>query len=189
MNWNKLFGKNEILTPGDREALERLDESTKELRDLAARIDRDFPTSTNRENRVRELAAAVAERPQDAEAYRQMQIAAAMPSSHQHGFQHREWALGPVNERIEERLRPQHEIVRRVLRRALEQTEAELKKTEGRERKQAEEEGYSFSPSGRVIALQQRILGLRNAVAQPVPGEDGCIQSPGHWRERLREWL
>ena len=189
MNWNKLFGKNGILTPSDREALERLDESTKELRELADRIDRDFPTAGNREARVRELAAAVAERPQDEEAYRQMQIAAAMPSTHQHGFQHREWALGPVNEKIEERLKPQHEICRRVLRRALEQTEAELKKTEDREKKQAADEGYSFSPSGRVIALQQRILGLRNAVAAPVCGEQGYIQSPGHWRERLREWL
>ena len=39
MNWKALFKPTEILTAADRAELERLEDSTKQLRDLAARIE------------------------------------------------------------------------------------------------------------------------------------------------------
>ena len=189
MNWKNIFKAGEIVTINDRKALEQLDEATNELRELAARIDREWPTASNRGDVIRQLAVKLIQRPGDEKTFQQMTTAACMPSSLQFGFQHREWALAPINEEIERRLLPQHPIVRRCFRRALDQAEGELKRTEGGERKAAESEGYDFSPSGRVLALQRKVLNLRNEIAAPVPGEENCISAPPHWRERLREWL
>jgi len=189
MNWRNILNAGEIVTQNDRKELEHLDEATTELRELAARIDREWPTSANRGDVIRQLAVKLIQRPKDEKTFQMMTTAACMPSSLQFGFQHREWALAPINEEIERRLLPQHPIVRRCFRRALDQAEGELKKTEGGERKAAESEGYDFSPSGRVLALQRKVLNLRNEIAAPVPGEENCIHAPPHWRERLREWL
>ena len=188
MNWKTLFKPAEILTASDRAELERLDDSTKQLRELAARIDRDWTDAGSRVDRIRDLAAELCTRPNDAELYRRLEVAACMPSNIQTGYQHREAALGSIHAAIETKLEPSVEIVRRVLARALDAAEAELRKTEKHERKLAEEEGYNFSPSGRVLALQGRVLELRNAVAAKYRHE-GAIQGPGGWRERLREWL
>lgn len=188
MNWRNIFKPSEILTASDRADLERLEDSTKQLRELAARIDRDWPDSTSRISKIRDLTAELCTRPTDADLYRRLEIAACMPSNVQNGYQHREAALGEIGAAIETKLQPSVEIVRRVLRRALEQAEAELKRTEGKERKLADDEGYNYSPSGRVLALQARVLDLRNAVAAKY-GHEGAIQSPGGWRERLAEWL
>jgi hypothetical protein len=189
MIWKTMFKAGEIVTENDTKALEQLDEATNELRELAARIDREWPTSGNRGDVIRQLAVKLIQRPGDEKTFQAMTVAACMPSSPQFGYQHRDWALGPINEEIAKRLLPQHPIVRRCFRRALDQAEAELKRTESAERKAAQNEGYDFSPSGRVLALQQKVLNLRNEIAAAVPGEENCIHAPPHWRERLREWL
>ena len=185
MNWKNIFKPAEIVTASDRAELERLEDSTKQLRELAARID-GWPSRHGRIEHVRELAGRLADNPADPELYRRLELAATMP---QEIDTYRDAAQSEIGGRIEAAMHPQHAIVRRCLTRALEQAEAELKKTESRERKQAAEEDYSYTPTGKVLALQQRVLELRNAVAAPIPGEERCIQSPGSWRERLREWL
>jgi hypothetical protein len=188
MNWKNLFKPSEILTASDRAELEKLDDSTQQLRDLASRIHREWPDATSRIDRIRDLTSELCTRPNDADLYRRLEVAACMPSNPQTGYQHKEAALGSISKAIEAKLEPSVGIVRRVLGRALDAAEAELKKTEKQERKLAEEEGYNFSPSGRVLALQARVLELRNAVAQKYASE-GAIQNPPGWRDRLREWL
>ena len=121
MNWKNIFNAGEIVTISDRKALEELDQATNELRELAARIDPEWPTSSNRGDVIRQLAVKLIQRPGDEKTFQQMTTAACMPSSLQFGFQHREWALAPINEEIERRLLPQHPIVRRCFRRALDQ--------------------------------------------------------------------
>ena len=185
MNWKNLFKPSEILTASDRAELEKLDESTKQLRELAHRIEREWPGRSGRYDRLRDVASRLADNPGDRDLYRQLEVAASMPPDID---QLRDLALREISGRIEAKLEPSVEIVRRVLGRALDAAEAELKKTEKQERKLAEEEGYAFSPSGRVLALQARVLELRNAVAAKY-GNEGAIQSPPGWRERLREWL
>jgi hypothetical protein len=188
MNWRNIFKPSEILTSGDRAELEKLDAATSDLRVLADRIHREWPDALNRIERIRSLAELLCTRPNDAELYRKLEMAAAFPSHVQTGFQHKEAALGTIHAAIEAKLEPSAEIVRRVLSRALAVAEGELRKTEKSERKLAEDEGYAFSPSGRILALQARVLELRNAVAAKYKHEGG-IQNPPEWRERLREWL
>ena len=48
MNWKNIFKAGEIVTINDRKALGELDQATNELRELAARIDREWPTASNR---------------------------------------------------------------------------------------------------------------------------------------------
>lgn len=188
MNWKSIFKTSEILTASDRLELEKIEDSTKQLRELAARIDRDWPDAPSRISKIRDLAAELCLRPTDPELYRRMETAACMPSVPASGYQHREAALGVIGEAIETKLEPSIAIVRRVLARALEQAEAELKRTEAKERKTAEDEGYGYSPTGRILALQARVLDLRNAVAAKYRHE-GAVQNPGDWRVRLSEWL
>jgi hypothetical protein len=189
MNWSKLFGKTEILTAADRSQLEAIDASAEDLRQLETRISEHLVVAQGRQARIMALATALAEDPGNRQLFDDLRLACAMPSHPATGYQHRDWALGAVAAKIEERLRPQHAIVRRVLRRGLEAAEAELARSERRERGEADEGGFEYSPSGKIVAIQRRIRELRNAVAQPIPGEDGCIQPPAPWRDRLRDFL
>lgn len=188
MNWRKLFAPSEIFTESDKAELEKLEASTAKLRALSAKIDQEWPASTYRLDRLRELAGALAEDPDNAELYRRLEITACMPSALTSGYQHRDIALGRIGEKIEEIMAPESEIVRRVLRRALEKAEAELRKVEASERKTAEAEQFDYVPSGKVLALQGRVLALRNGVAQKYKSE-GAVQNPEGWRVRLAEFL
>jgi hypothetical protein len=70
----------------------------------------------------------------------------------------------------------------------LEATERELEKQTSREKKEAESEGFTFSPSGRILDLQKRVLDLRNQVDAKYP-EEGAVEHPGHWESRLADYL
>lgn len=185
MNWKNIFRSGEIVTTSDRAELEKIENSTKQLRELADRINA-WPSRNGRLEHIAIVASQLAENPANTELYRQLELAVLVPDEID---RNRDVALREIGGRIEAGMFPQHAIIRRCLQRALDQAEAELKKTEGKERKLADDEGYNYSPSGRVLALQNRVMQLRNAVAAPIPGEPGCHQSPGGWRERLAEWL
>jgi hypothetical protein len=189
MSWLSIFKKGEILTQGDRSELETLEAKTTDLRKIIDKIDREWPVSTSRQDRLRDLAGQLAETPNDQELLHRLTITACMPSNLQHGYQHRDIVLGRLGEKVEELMSPQHAIIRRVFRRALDVAEAELKRVESKEKKIADDEGVQFVPSGKILALQNRILSLRNEIALPVPNEEGCHQHPGGWRDRLREWV
>jgi hypothetical protein len=189
MSWLSIFKKGEIFTQGDRAELEKLEEKTADLREVIEKIDREWPTSSSRQDRLRDLAGQLAETPKDAELIHRLTITACMPSNLQSGHQHRDIVLGRLGEKVEELMSPQHAIIRRVFRRALDVAEGELKRVESKEKKIAEDEGVQFVPSGKILALQNRILSLRNEIARPAPHEEGCHQHPGGWRERLREWI
>jgi hypothetical protein len=186
--WKTLFKPSEILTQADRDELATLEKKTEPYRAILARIDEDFVVAMHRIGRLQELAGRLAEDPTNEKIYQRMVHTACMPSNIQTGYQHMEAASAPFQAKIEEVLRPSVEIVRRVIKRALAMAEGELKKVEGRDRKEAEEQGYNYSPSGKALALQSRILDLRNAIATKYKFE-GATQDPGAWQERLREWL
>ena len=187
MNWKGLF-KNEIVTASDKAALEKLDASTEKQRALCDRIREDFVTSVERIGRLEGLAGKIAENPDDEQVYQKLLITAAMPSWLPTGYQHRDTVLGVVEKRIDDLTSPQHLIVRKCLQRALAAAEDELKKQTAKEQAEAQKEGFDFVPSGRILALQNKILSLRNEIARPCPGEEFYRGLP-HWRERLSEWL
>jgi hypothetical protein len=189
MNWKTLFKPADILTAADRAELEKIDQKAKLHRDLIERIREEWPSAADRIGVLERLAHKLAADPKDEKIFQRATITACMPENPAFGNQHRDSVTGILGRKIEQILEPQARIVRRVFGRALEGAESELQKTEAAERGAAKEEGYEYSPSGRVLALQKRVLELRNHVAAPYPGEENCINHPGTWQERLQEWL
>ena len=189
MNWKTLFKPADILTAGDKAELEKIDKKAEAHRALIERIREEWPTAIERMDRLEQLGNKLAEAPTDEALFQKCSFVAAMPSDPLHGYQHRDKVCAIIQRKIDEILRPQERIVRRVIGRALDAAESELKKTESGEKGQAREEGFDYSPSGRVLALQKRVLELRNAVAAVYPGEEGFINHPGDWQARLSEWL
>jgi len=186
--WKTLFKPSDILTQADRDELAALEKKAEPYRAIRARIDRDFIPAVDRIGNLQALAGQLVENIENEEIYHRMIHVAAMPSDPRFGYQHREAAAVPFDVKIEEILRPSVDIVRRVLKRALAVAEGELKKVEAKERREAEDGGFSYSPSGKVLALQSRILDLRNGIAAKYKHE-GATQDPAGWRERLAEWL
>jgi len=189
MNWKTLFKPGDILTAGDRAELERIDKKAEQHRALIERIWEEWPTATERMETLEKYAYKLAETPTDETLFQKCTVVVCMPSDPSFGYQHRDRVTAILADKIAEILSPQAAVVRRVLSRALDAAEKELKKTETREKALAAEEGYDYSPSGRVLALQKRVLDLRNSVAARYPGEENCVQHPGTWQERLKEWL
>jgi len=111
-----------------------------------------------------------------------------MPSSLQTGYQHRDVVIGKLNEHLSRKLDPQKVVIRRVFKRALEVAEDELKRVEQRDKKIAQDDGVDFIPSGKILALQKRILELRNAVEMYSEPLQDPPRPVGNWREILREW-
>ena len=188
MSWTNIFKRGEILTPSDRVELESLDKSTADLRKAIEKIDREWPASMQRLDRLRELADQLGKNPTDEGLMHRLTICACMPSSVQTGYQHRDVAIGKLSEHLSRKLDPQKVVIRRVFKRALEVAETELKRVEQRDKKIALEDGVEFIPSGKILALQNRILELRNAVeiySEPLQDPPRPV---GNWREILREW-
>jgi len=188
MNWKNLFKPGDILTDSDRAELQALEAKAEPYRKIREKVERDFVPAVDRIGNLQALAGLLVNEPDNVEIYHRMLHVAGMPSDPRFGYQHREAVAQPLDAKIEEILLPSVEIVRRVFRRALSRAEDELKRAEGRERAEAEKEGFAYSPSGRVQALQGRVLELRNAVACQYKHE-GATQSPGPWQDRLKEWL
>lgn len=190
MIWKKLFPAGEVFPAGERKTLEKLDQDTQTLRSWVERIEAEWPKDAmDRENRMREMAQKFATSPNE-EAYKNLIILAGFPSYWKNTQgSGKEMILGTISTQIEEITAPvERPIVRKVLARALELTQREHEKQMAKEKKEAQEEGFSFSPSGKILALENRILGLKNEVARKYPDE-GAIQHPGGWRVRLQEWL
>lgn len=188
MSWTNIFKRGEILTPSDRAELESLDKSTADLRKAIETIDREWPASMYRLDRLRELADQLGQNPRDESLMHRLTICACMPSSVQSGFQHRDVAIGKLSEHLSRKLNPQKVVIRRVFQRALEVAETELKRVEQRDKKIAQDDGVEFIPSGKILALQNRILELRNAVETYSEPLQDPPKPVGDWREILREW-
>lgn len=189
MDWRKLFPVGDILPTGERQELEKLDQGVQQLRSWAQKIEAEWPKdSRDRDSRLSDMAARFANTP-SAELYEKMTILAAFPSNLPTSWQARESVLGIIHGQVERLMEPERPIVRRVLSRALDAAERELAKQEKKEKDAAAAEGFPYSPSGRVLTLQQRVLNLRNEVAKKYPGDEGATQHPGNWRQRLEEFL
>lgn len=188
MNWKNLFKASEILTQADRDELEALDKKAEPFVVVREKIEKDFVTSINRIGTLQALAEEYANNIQNDSIYQRMLMVAGMPSTLGSGHQHRDCVVNVFDRKIEEIHNEGIPAVRRVLSRALSRAEVELKKIEQKEQDEARAGDYPYLPSGKIQALQQRVLGLRNALNEKYKNE-GSVQSPPHWKERLREWL
>ena len=187
MNWRKLLPVGEIFPAGERRELEKLVESCSELRKWEQRLLQEWPKdASDRENRLRDVGAEFAQKP-TREGDEKLTILAGFPTQFT-GWGPRDIVLGAIHREIAEKMKPEAPIVRKVLKRALDATERELEKQTAKEKKESESEGFSFSPSGRILDLQKRVMDLRNQVDATYPDE-GAVQHPGHWESRLADYL
>ena len=189
MDWSKIFGKSEHLSPSEKTALEDLDKSCLELKGWHKRVSDTWPkNSDDRLGKIRSLSELFATHPSEKlhDEILMVQNFSAWPNG---SWQGREALLDAIGLEISRKMEPQYDICKRVLRRALSQAEDELKKLEKRDKAEALEAGFEYSASGKVLALQKRVLGLRNDIGAPTPTEAGCVIGPLHWRERLKEYL
>ncbi len=189
MSWTSIFKRGDILTPNDRLELEAIDRSASDLRGVISTIDQEWTASTYRLDRLRELADQLGKNPKDEGLMMKLTTCACMPSSLQGGFQHREVAIGKLTEHLNRKLFPQRKILCRVFQRALDVAESELKRVEQKEKRSAQDDAVDFIPSGKVLALQSRILELRNFVHLYSENEQDPPQSVGDWREILKDWV
>ena len=180
MNFKKMFGTKEAITTGERAKLEQLDEAARPLREWRKKLPGLMP---NHFDVRKDLVAAAAE------------VFAANPSENTFAAVRAAcgWASNPIvtpydfskvdhaiQTQLDLLMAPQGGIIRDVLKRLLSRVEAQHAERLAREKSDSEAAEVSFSASGIVSALEQKVLNLRNRVSQ---------ESFADWRTELTEVL
>jgi len=184
----KLFEGGKIFSDTDRGELAKMDDAAAPYTQLLDKLLPRLNGTQSRQDRLFTLAAQLVENPTDEKLAEEYRWCAALPSNPIFSLRHVEILTTAVSEKQRQLCEPQGAIVRRVFQKALARAEAELKKVETTEREEARAGGYDYSPSGRVLGLQQKVLQYRNEAAVPIPGEENYHGAP-HWRQRLAEFL
>ena len=178
MNIRKIFGGAEAVTSQERQKLEALDASCKELREWSERIAKKMPASGDERNeRLRKASEDFAKKPTEAN-FQKVLEASWHPADR--ALDDFETVGGAIGREIAERMAPQAEIIQTVLKRHLANLERQYDTTTAKERKESEEFGIEFRPSGIIRALEGKIMELRNRISGG---------GHGHWREALAELL
>jgi len=178
MNIKKIFGGAEAVTSQERQKLEALDASCKELREWSERIPKKMPVSReDRNDRLRRASEEFAKKPSEGN-FQKVLEASWHPADR--ALDDFETVGGAIGREIVERMAPQTEIIQTVLKRHLANLERQYDTTTAKEQKESQEFGIDFRPSGIIRGLEAKIMELRNRIAK---GEHG------HWREALAELL
>jgi hypothetical protein len=176
MNIKKLFGGSEPITSQERQKLEALDSSCKELKDWLLRLPGRIPANAEeRHRRLLTVAEEFAKRPSE-EAFAKVTAAAAMTK----GGEDFEAVASCISREIEARMAPQAGIVAGILKRHLATLERQYEQTFEKEQKESQEFGIQFRPSGIIRGLEEKILELRNRIH---------AGDSRPWREALKELL
>lgn len=178
MNIRKLFGSSEPITSQERQKLEALDASCKELREWLNRLPGLMPA--NREERQQRLLLTAGEfaRKPSGESFAKVLAVASLPADK--ASEDFDAVANSLTKEIEGRMSPQEEIVRGILKRHLATLEKQYEATLAKEQEESRDFGIDFRPSGIIRGLEGKILELRNRIANG----DGR-----HWREALAELL
>ena len=180
MNFKKMFGTKEAITAGERAKLEQLDEAARPLREWRKKLPGLMPNHFEvRKDLVDAAAQVFAQNPSES-TFSAVRAACG-------------WASNPlitpydylkVDHAIQTQLDllmvPQGAIIRDVLKRLLARVESQHAERLAREKSDSEAAEVSFSASGIVSALEQKVLNLRNRVSQ---------QTFADWRTELAEVL
>lgn len=178
MNIRKLFGSSEPITTTERQKLEALDASCRELREWLLRLPARLPASVEeRQMKLLLTAEQFAKKPSE-EAFAKVLAVAGLPA--EKAGTDFETVAGSITREIEARMAPQAEIVKTVLQRHLTTLEQQYETTLAKEKKESQEFGIDFKPSGIVRGLESKILELRNRIS---------LGDGRHWREALGELL
>lgn len=178
MNIKKLFGSSEPITSQERQKLEALDASCKELNEWLNRLPGRLPTSREeRHQRLLSVAEAFARKPSEETFAKVVAVASLSAEKASEDFG---TVANSISKEIEIRMAPQREIVHGILKRNLATIEKQYEATLAKEKEQSVDFGIDFRPSGIIRGLEDKILELRNRIHQG----DGR-----HWKEALAELL
>lgn len=178
MNIKKLFGSSEPITSQERQKLEALDASCKELHEWLNRLPGRLPASPEeRHRRLLSTAEAFAKKPNE-ENFAKVVAVASLPG--EKASEDFEAVANSIGKEIEIRMAPQAEIVHGILKRHLATLEKQYEATLAKEKEESVNFGIDFRPSGIIRGLEIKILELRNRIHQG----DGR-----HWKEALAELL
>jgi len=166
INWKKYFGGREAITAAERQKLEQIDQSlspqTEALKTVKTRFSNSYET---RRGWIRERSEAYAASPTP-EKFAHLLEAVSFNGEPLWAQLEFETVTGYLQAVIDTKLSAGHETIRAVYRRELSRCEDELKTTTATNKGKAAELGIDYSPDSIALALERRVLDLRNAVAK-----------------------
>jgi len=176
MNWKKYFGGRESITAAERQKLEQIDQSIAPQREALEIVKKRFSNSYETRRiwiRERSQAYASAPTPEKLDAIIEAASFNADALWAQLEF---EIVTGALHAVIDVKLGAGHETIRAIYRRELTRSEDELNSTQKTAKAKAEELGIEYTPDSIILALERRVLDLRNAVEK---------RQFAYWREEL----
>ena len=180
INWKKYFGGREAVTAAERQKLEQIDQSLSPQTEALALVKTRFSNSyETRRDWIRQRAEAYAASP-TSEKFAAILEAASFNAEPLWAKLEFETVTGALQAVIDLKLSAGHEVIRGVYRRELSRSEDELNSTRKTGKGKAEELGVEYSPDSIVLALERRVLDLRNAVAK---------ERFAYWKEELNGLL
>ena len=180
MNFQKLFSTKLGPTPAEAKTLRDLDESTEPLKAWKDKVSQAFPaTAEERKSKIQALAVTFANKP-DPASFEELKRTATLGQYAPTGRDDRNLILEALGGQIVQRMAPQGDIIRAVIRRSAEALEKQMREVTAREKKECDEVGIPWQASGVVMALQAKVLDLRNR---------GAKESFGHWKDELADLL
>jgi len=180
MNWKKYFGGRESITAAERQKLEQIDQAIAPQREALEIVKKRFSNSyETRRIWIRERSAAYASAPTPEKLDAIIEAASfnAEPRWAQLEF---EIVTGALQAVIDTKLSAGHDTIRAIYRRELSRCEDELKTTTATNKGKAAELGIDYSPDSITLALERRVLDLRNAVVK---------ERYVYWKEELNGLL
>lgn len=180
MNFQKLFQTKVGLTATEKKTLEALDNSTEPLKAWRDKVVQAFPaTGEERRAKLQELAVAFANKP-DQEGLEELKKTATLGQNPTTSREDQALILAELEKRIAERMTPQAEVIRAVVKRSAGALERQMCEMMIREKKDCDELALPWQASGVVMALQAKVLALRNR---------GAKETFGHWKEELADLI
>ena len=180
INWKKYFGGREAVTAAERQKLEQIDQSLSPQTEALALVKKRFSNSyETRRDWIRERSEAYASSPTP-EKFAAILEAASFNAEPLWAKLEFETVTGALQAVVDTKLSAGHETIRGIYRRELSRCEDELKSTTATNRGKAAELGIDYSPDSITLALERRVLDLRNAVAK---------ERYVYWKEELNGLL
>jgi len=180
INWKKYFGGREAVTAAERQKLEQIDQSlspqTEALKTVKTRFSNSYDT---RAIWIRARSEAYASSPTP-EKFAHLLEAVSFNAEPRWAQLEFEIVTGALQAVIDTKLSVGHDTIRAIYRRELSRCEDELKTTTATNKGKAAELGIDYSPDSITLALERRVLDLRNAVAK---------QRFAYWKEELNGLL
>ena len=180
INWKKYFGGREAVTAAERQKLEQIDQSLSPQAEALALVKKRFSNSyETRRDWIRQRSEAYASTPTP-EKFASLLEAVSFNADPLWAQLEGDIVTGSLQAVVDIKLSAGHETIRAIYRRELSRCEDELKATTATNKGKASELGIDYSPDSITLALERRVLDLRNAAAK---------EKFAYWKDELNGLL